>query len=333
MFREHTKVDKPLLSMYWAASCGGCEISLLNLHEKILEIDAHFDLVFCPCLVDTKKAGVEALPDRGIAVTLFNGAVRTEENREMARLLRHKSQVLVAYGSCAYEGCMPALSNLSTASEHMRTIYIESPSLDNPTRATPAPGTPVAEGELRLPEFFDRVQTLEQVTDVDYFIPGCPPEPRQLSNVVDLLLRGAPLPPKGSVLGAGRSTVCDECTRKKQDKIIGGFHRTFELIPDPDQCLLEQGLICMGIATRDGCGGLCPKVNMPCTGCYGAPEGVQDQGAKMVASLGSILDLGRAKGGPSGQDRIDAILDAIPDCAGTFYKYSLAHSILKGKMG
>ncbi|MFH1028511.1 MAG: NADH:ubiquinone oxidoreductase, partial [Pseudomonadota bacterium] len=43
--------DKPKLAIYWAASCGGCEIAVVNLHEKILDVDAVLDLMFCPCLM------------------------------------------------------------------------------------------------------------------------------------------------------------------------------------------------------------------------------------------------------------------------------------------
>jgi len=85
------KASKPKLSVYWASSCGGCEIAVVNLHEKLLELDARFDLVFCPCLMDTKKEQVESMVDGSIAITLFNGAIRTEENEKMARLLRKKS--------------------------------------------------------------------------------------------------------------------------------------------------------------------------------------------------------------------------------------------------
>ncbi len=97
---------KPKLSMYWASSCGGCEIALTNIHERILDVDAAFDFMFCPCLLDTKKADIEALPDKSIAITFFNGAIRTAENEEMAHLMRRKSQLLIAFGSCAGEGCM-----------------------------------------------------------------------------------------------------------------------------------------------------------------------------------------------------------------------------------
>ena len=325
--------DKPKLSVYWAASCGGCEISVVNLHGKLLEVDKAFDFVFCPCLLDTKVKDVEAMPDDSIAATLFNGAIRTEENDEMARLLRRKSRVLVAFGSCSFAGGIPALSNFHTREDHMKSIYLENASLDNPQGLLPQCRTEVPEGTLHLPAFFEKVKALAQVVEVDYFMPGCPPESTQIWNVIELIISGRPLPPKGSVIGAGTSSVCDECSRTKDEKRIKQLHRTFEFEPDLDKCLLEQGIVCLGVATRSGCSALCPKVNMPCTGCYGPPEGVNDQGAKMVAALGSILDVGDYKGLSPEQlaEKVDGFLSHIPDGSGTYYKYSAAGSILGGK--
>ncbi len=319
--------------MYWASSCGGCEIALVNLNEKFLAVDAHFDFMFCPCLLDTKKSAIEAMPDRSVAVTLFNGGIRTSENEEMARLLRRKSELMIAFGSCASEGCIPALSNLYSKADHFRTVYLDSPSLDNREGRMPQTRSTVPEGELELPIFYERVRHLSEIVEVDYSIPGCPPEPHQIWNVVEALVQGAQLPPKGSTLGGGHSTVCDQCARRKESKTIRKFYRTYEIVPDPERCLLEQGIVCMGIATRDGCGALCPQVNMPCTGCYGAPEGVLDQGAKMVSALGSVLDIGDYKGLSDDQiaEKIDAAIDGLPDLAGTFYKYSLGASLLGGK--
>ncbi len=322
---------RPKLAMYWAASCGGCEMSLVNLNVKILDVDANFDFIFCPCLMDTKKKEIEALPDASIAITLFNGAIRTEENEEMAHLMRRKSQTLIAFGSCAKGGCIPALSNLHSSAAHFESIFLNNPTVENPDRILPQRETRMAQGTMRLPEFAETVRTLSQVVDVDYFIPGCPPESHQIWNVVDLVIKGGPLPPRGSVIGAGSSTVCEDCERKKEDKRVSRFYRTWEISPDREHCLLEQGLICMGVATRNGCGALCPQVNMPCTGCYGTPDGVAEQGAKMVAALGSILDVGNVKGLSDEEinARIDEVISSVPDYAGTFYKYSLAESLLR----
>jgi len=184
-----------------------------------------------------------------------------------------------------------------------------------------------------LPCFGKRVNTLAQTVDVDYFVPGCPPESHQIWNILELVIRNEPLPPKGSVLGAGRSSVCIECKRTRTDKKITRFYRSYEGIPDSESCLLDQGYLCMGPATRDGCGGLCPKVNMPCIGCYGPPEDVLDQGAKMAGTIGSILDIEKLKGlSASGMnERLDQLLESLPDLAGTFYKFSLAGSLLRGR--
>jgi F420-non-reducing hydrogenase small subunit len=323
--------EKPKLAIYWASSCGGCEISVVNLHEKILDVDRNFDFVFCPCLLDTKERDVEAMSDGAIAVTLFNGAIRNDHNECMARLLRRKSRLLVAYGSCSGIGSIPAMSNWYTREEHFSSIYAAGPSLDNPGHTKPEAAARVPEGELTLPVFHDTVRSLDQVVRVDYFIPGCPPESHQAWNVIDAIIREAPLPPPGSLLGAGTSSVCQECPRTKSDKRIKKLHRTFEVIPDATSCLLEQGLVCMGIATRDGCGARCPQVNMPCVGCYGPPEGVRDQGAKMIAALGSIFDPGDYKDLDEAQlgERTQRIIEAIPDPGGTFYKFSMAGSILR----
>ena len=322
---------KPKIAMYWAASCGGCEIALVNINEKIIDLDANFDFMFCPCLLDTKKEDIKELPDESIFITFFNGGIRTEENEEMAHLLRKKSKVLIAFGSCAYEGCIPGLANLSSRDELFKTVYLDNPTIDNHLGILPVPETDVPEGMLEIPRFYDTLRTLSQVTDVDYFIPGCPPEPKQIWKVIELVISGAALPPKKSVIGAGTSSVCEECDRKKSEKKIERFYRNYEIIPEKEKCLLEQGLICMGIATRDGCGALCPKVNMPCTGCYGPPEGVLDQGAKMVSALGSIIDIEGIKGIKETDiaEKIDKIIESIPDPSGLFYKYSLPDSILK----
>jgi len=135
-------------------------------------------------------------------------------------------------------------------------------------------------------------------------------------------LGGAPLPPAGTVIGK-ETTVCDECERTRNEKKIKAFKRTWEILPDSETCLLEQGLLCCGIATRAGCGALCPKVNSPCIGCHGPNSGVEDFGARMMTALASVIDANT----PEEIQRI--IEDGIPDPLGTFYRFSLAHSMLR----
>lgn len=316
-------MPKPTLALYWAASCGGCDIAVLDLQEKILDVANAFDIVFWPVAMDFKYADIRKRPDKSIDLCLFNGSIRNSENAELARLLRAKSVTLVAFGSCSMEGGIPGLANLTTKEEIMKFVYEESPSTvrtDGGVR--PQTRTAVREGEIEIPELWETVKALDQVVDVDYYVPGCPPVPGQIWNVVEYILSGKPLPPRGSVLGAGTRTCCDECTRKKEEKKLTGFVRPYEVETDPSRCLLEQGLVCMGPATRDGCGALCPAANMPCRGCYGPPPNVIDQGAKMVSALSSVIDA-------QDPEEIEKILDRIADPMGTFYRFSLAHSILR----
>ena len=109
-----TDSGKPKFAMYWAASCGGCEISTLNIGVKILDVDANFEVVFWPVAADFKYADVRAYPDGYIDLCLFNGAIRNSENEEIAKLLRQKSKVLVAFGSCAATGGIPGMANFTS---------------------------------------------------------------------------------------------------------------------------------------------------------------------------------------------------------------------------
>jgi F420-non-reducing hydrogenase small subunit len=317
---------KHRFAMYWAASCGGCDIAVLNLHEKIADVADAFDIVFWPCVMDAKYADVEALPDSSIDLTFFSGSIRNDENLHLAKLLRRTSKILVAFGSCASEGCIPGLANLSTVDDLVATAF-ETPSTENPGHLRPAPSWAAPEGELRIPTLAPVLRTLDQVVDVDYVMPGCPPESARIAEVVDLAIAAfagrAQLPPKGSVIGAGTSTVCDECARQRDVKKIAAFTRiqaTAHL--DPALCLLEQGIPCSGPATRDGCGALCPAAGAPCIGCYGPSDGVIDQGTRLLSAFSSVLDA-REPGD------IERILDGLPDPLGTFYRFGLARSILR----
>jgi len=312
---------KGKLAVYWAASCGGCEISILAIDDKILKGAEAFDVVFWPCATDGKVRDVEKMADGGIDVCLFNGGIRTSEQEYMAQLLRKKSKVLVAFGSCAHEGCIPGLANLNNRQECFDTAYRDTPSTENPQNLRPQHETEMPEGTLYLPVFYDTLKTRDQTVPVDYYLPGCPPEADRIWDAIVAILEGK-LPPAGSVIGVD-TTVCDECPRTRTEKKIKKFHRTWEIVPDEETCLLEQGLLCMGIATRAGCGARCPQVNSPCIGCYGPNNDVQDHGARMMSAVASVID-------SQDPDEIQEIIeDGIPDPVGTFYRFGLAHSLLR----
>ena len=310
------------LAAYWAASCGGCDVAILDTKERILDIAEIADIVFWPIAVDFKYSDVEAMEDKSIDICLFNGAVRTSEQEYVAKLLRAKSKAMVAFGACSCFGGIPALANFTNRAEVFERAYIEAPSNNNSDHTFPQTLTTVKEGDLELPEFYDTVLSLGQVVDVEYFVPGCPPPVEIINKIVDALASGQ-LPPVGTVFASDKS-LCDECDRVKEEKKITRIYRSHEIIPDPKKCLLEQGLICMGPATRGGCGQRCIKANMPCRGCFGPPPGVTDQGAKMLSALASIYDV-------KDEDEIKKMVEEVVDPAGTFYRFGMSSSMLKRK--
>jgi F420-non-reducing hydrogenase small subunit len=317
---------KPKIGIYWCASCGGCEEAVVDLAEDILGVVEAVDIVFWPCAMDFKKADVESMPDKSIVATLLNGAIRTSEQEEMARLLRRKSQYLIAYGACSHLGGIPSLANQFTREQILRFVYEETPTIENEAKTRPQKSAQNNGHALALPELHNVVRALDQVVDVDYYIPGCPPTPKITKAAIGALLEGK-LPPKGSVL-APDVALCDQCPRKatKPTNVsFTGFKRPHQTPLDPEKCFLAQGIVCLGPATRGGCEALCPLGNMPCTGCFGPTSRVRDQGAKMLSSLCANV-------ASKEEQEIQKILSGIPDPVGTFYRYGLAKSLLRRKV-
>jgi F420-non-reducing hydrogenase small subunit len=319
-------MPKPKIGIYWCASCGGCEEAVVDLAEDILGVVEAVDIVFWPCAMDFKKADVEAMPDKSIVATLLNGAIRTSEQEEMARLLRRKSNYLIAYGACAHLGGIPALANQFSREQMMKFVYEDAPSNANQQKVRPQLKHQDNGHEVTLPELRHVVRALDQVVDVDYYIPGCPPTPKITKAAIGALLEGK-LPPKGSVL-APDIALCDQCPRKATKPInvsFTEFKRPHQKLLDPELCFLAQSVVCMGPATRGGCEAVCTCGNMPCTGCFGPTSRVRDQGAKILSSLCANV-------APKDEKEIDKVLAGIPDPVGTFYRYGLAKSFLRRKV-
>lgn len=318
-------MEKPKVGFYWCASCGGCDEAVVDLNEDILKVVEAVDIIFWPVALDFKKKDVKSMEDGSIAVSFINGAVRLSEHEEVVKLLRKKSGLVVAFGSCAHMGGIPALANISNKNEIFKRAYKKVPSVVNLEEIYPQENVKLDVGELELPSFYNTVKPLDEAIDVDYYLPGCPPPPDLIMKAINAILEGK-LPPKGAVIAPDK-TLCETCERNKTkpDKLkIKEMKRIFEIVSDDEKCFLEQGIICLGPATRSGCGERCIKGNMPCRGCFGPTDSVIDQGAKFLSALASIIDTNE-------QGEIQSIVETIPDLIGTFYRFSLASSQLKRK--
>ena len=315
-------MSKPKVAFYWCASCGGCEEAVVDLGPDILKVVEAVDIVFWPVALDFKRSDVESLADGELAVSFINGAVRSSEQHEMVELLRRKSGLVVAFGSCAHTGGIPGLANLFDRKAMFDEAYFNVPSVVNDEKIIPQEEYKAPEGTLTLPNLWNTVKTLDQVIPVDYYLPGCPPPVNLIAEAITAILKGE-LPAKGSVL-APDIALCDECPRKetKPEKMNQKeFKRPHEVMIDAEKCLLAQGLLCLGPITRKGCGAACTTANMPCTGCMGPISNVIDYGMKALSAVASLAD-------SNDEEEIERILSKIVDPVGTFYRYSLPDSLL-----
>ncbi len=317
--------EKPKVAIYWLTACGGCDEAIVDLNEAILLVADAIDIVLWPVAMDFKYESIRKMKKGEIALAILHGAVRNSEQEEMAKLLREKSQLVLAFGACACFGGTAGLANFRSKEDIFNWVYRDAPTVVNPKNNRPQTVFSVNGNNLTLPEFFDRVYPLGDIIDVDYYLPGCPPPPDLIANAVFAVLEGK-LPSRGATLAPSKP-LCDACPRNqsKPQKIeISEFKRIHEVEAKDDLCFLAQGILCLGPAIRSGCGETCIRTNVPCRGCFGPVEGVDDAGAKFISGLASLI---------SAETEEDAqkTIDGIADLAGYCYRFSLPSASLKHK--
>ncbi|WP_292460772.1 F420-non-reducing hydrogenase subunit VhuG [Methanothermococcus sp.] len=284
--------DKVKIGLIQLCGCSGCHMSLLDLHEKLLDVLPNLEIVYAPIVADVKE-----IPN-DIDVFCVEGGIRNEHDKHLVEEIREKSKIVIAWGTCAAYGGIPGLGNLYSKDEFLNTIY-STVSTDNP-------------GEIpneELPELLDTVKPISDIIKVDLVLPGCPPRPEHNAEAIVALLEGRE--PKLST-----KIVCDDCPRKKEGTYPEKFKRTFEGTPDPERCLFEQGYTCMGMATKSGCGAMCPKAGVPCRGCFGKTSAVLDQGAAAANAYAA-----------SGKAALK-----IPDKVALFNRFSMAAALIPKKI-
>jgi len=322
--------EKISIAVSWAAACGGCDVSLLDMEGELLDLLDIADVVYWPVAMDFKRAEFLARPAKSIDIGLFNGAIRTTEQEEDARAFREKCKVLVAYGSCAAFGGIPGLGNFASRKEILDTAYESTPSTVNEEGLRPSSASVVGGHELTLPELQESVRTLPQVVSVDAILPGCPPPAERIRDLIGVAAdyaQGGKIPLPGTVL-APEAALCEECPRKetRTDGRMARVVRPHEVLADPDLCFLSQGLLCMGLVTRAGCGATCIAANAPCRGCFGPAPGLLDPATEAISAFASFAGEADENDLPA-HERMKAVR-GIRDPAGTFYRFTLPLSFL-----
>jgi F420-non-reducing hydrogenase small subunit len=327
--------DKIRIAVNRSATCDGCDMALLDIDSLLLDLFGIADLVFGPTYMDAQYKDVEAMPDGYITATLVHGCLRDEENIHMVKLLRKKSALMVAFGACSAFGGIPSLAN--SVKGGMKTIwdtvYGETASTTNEKGERPNYEWKTPKGNiLTLPKANQKIVRMDEIIDVDYYLPGCPPSVPTITALVmavhGFVTAGKPLPPKGTIIASEKS-LCDECKRKKSDRYnIKKINRPHLVELDQEKCFLDQGIICSGIATRAGCGAQCTNIgNMPCRGCYGPTGNVMDQGLSTLSAIAGIMDYKDDELNLD-ENEIDKIAAMVPDPLGTFYRYSFGSALV-----
>ena len=233
------------LALETLASCAGCEISILDLHEEILQLLDKAEIVYAPVLMDSKE-----LPD-SVDIAIVSGSVRNVENKKKLEELREKSKILIAYGTCACYGGITGMADLYTPEEVTSRTYSDNPS----TESAELPSEVV-------PKLLPIVHPAGDIADVDGYIPGCPPKERLVGDIlIPLVNDRAPEVPKKS--------VCADCQRHMEHVKFDKILRRVEGDPDPEKCFLSQGYVCLGSVTLGRCGALCTAAGVACHGCGG----------------------------------------------------------------
>lgn len=314
-------MNKKSIGFYSCSSCGGCQVSLLEMGNIFTDAAQQADIVLQP--LETGNDGVSS--DSDIVDYLFiSGSIRNTRDREMVRMLRQKAETIIAYGTCSSLGGLFGLGNLYSAEELLETAYTAK---STDAGVIPHGESDLEDGILELPELLPYVVPLDDVIAVDYILPGCPPLPNQMAKALPAIFNGT----AGKKDFISQKSVCDVCPLERKGKKIEKLKPIHEVTLDPDRCLLEQGVLCMGPATAGMCEAVCPKAGYPCVGCNGPVRGVADQGARMVTALASVITAGEEE--QIGEAEIQEVMASVLDPTGTFYRFSLPSSMLQYRRG
>lgn len=277
----------------WLNICGGCEVSILDIGEPLLDLLPALEFVHIPVLMDHKYHGQTGEGDPNVIeipeadVGIISGGIRNEKEKHVAEAMRKKCGTLISLGSCACFGGIPALANMTTLEGLYEKVYRN-------TDSTESAETPTE----NLPPLLDRVYALDEVVPVDVYIPGCPTNPGLIVEALTSLLEGKPFELE-------EKSVCDTCPVKREKKADVALKRPLEDIAfaqgepwENTRCLMEQGFLCLGPVTRSGCasediGGTkvprCVQGYMPCRGCFGP---IRKGANPLVDMLGALSSIG-----------------------------------------
>ncbi len=281
------------ISTEWLSGCSGCHIAMVDLHEKLLNLVQIGEFVRLPVLMDEK-----GYPPADVGIV--EGAVRSEHDRLALMKFRESVGTLIAFGSCAVYGGPSGIGWLYDHDTVLGTVYGKGPTNVQGQRP-----------DLRAAKLVDGVLPVDEVVDVDLYLPGCPPHPYFIASAISGALGAAAPPVSGK-------TVCGECDRKMRKRDGVRLNRGAVTADDESLCFLSQGVICLGSVTLDRCLAPCPAAGIACTGCNGpSMDIITEPHLDIRSQLARRMSL--LTGTPP-----EEISDYVEREAKTFYSYAMA---------
>jgi F420-non-reducing hydrogenase small subunit len=292
---------KVRVSFEWLSGCSGCELGIVDLHEKLLNVLEEIEIVRLPILADEK-----GYPKAALGVV--TGALRTEHDVECAHKMRESCDRILAFGTCALFGGPQGSSYAHTIEELERAAFVENPTTS--TRFVPDRGLPKL--------LADGVRPIDTAIDVDLYLPGCPPHAYHVFEAFKAILHGGE--PE-----FGCHNVCYHCTRRMNHTDVSGLRRTHGGVLEDGLCFLSQGVLCMGSATLDRCLSPCPQRGAPCTGCSGPSEAIilepnRDVRTEVATRMSMLTKIPR-----------EQIVREIERGSKTWYAYAMASAVFRQK--
>lgn len=147
-------------------------MSFLDMDELLLQLNEQAEIV-CSPYVDVKEF------PHTVDITIIEGAISSDEDEKKLKHIRKSSKLLVAFGDCAITGNVTAMRNIHGLKSAFECAYIDNATIQD--SQFPAPVLPVQ---------LEHVVPLNEVVHIDYFLPGCPPPPRAIAEILFALIDG-----------------------------------------------------------------------------------------------------------------------------------------------
>ncbi len=220
------------MGFYGITGCAGCLLSVIFNEDEILDLVEIIELKAFPFIKEVNPAD-------HFDYVFVEGLVASKDDVAVVKKLRKNSSFVVSLGACACTGCVPAYRHFTLKENYEHLLYKKQKHLED---VGPTP--------------------IDTHVRVDHYIPGCPPDKREIVTFIRNVVLGKEPKPY-------ESPVCIECRKNN------------------NQCLLDIGKPCLGPITAGGCDSVCVNGGFECWGCRGPTEDM---------NLGLMIRILREKG-------------------------------------